>query len=275
MSEVHVPDGSESIQGISLVLPMPLRVGLIITCGIWAWGLNFYYLSSLRIDVPSLIRYASRQGPGLPHYQRIFRLAWTATILQITSMSVFWLTTRGQSEAVLKWDVLPLLGLLLLIVLFILPLQRLSRNGRYRFLSTLKRISIGGIAQAQDGKFGDILLADALTSYARILGDLVAALCMFLTPGKSANGIPDRSCGSEILVPLVVSIPSMIRLRQCLIEYGRARRNSNHLSGWGGQHLANALKYSTAFPVIVLAALQRNHSQMQLRIDEATLGKLW
>ena len=29
-------------------------------------------------------------------------------------------------------------------------------------------------------------------------------------------------------------------------------------TGWGGQHLANALKYSTAFPVIFLTALLRN-----------------
>jgi hypothetical protein len=46
-----------------------------------------------------------------------------------------------------------------------------SRNGRSRTLATLKRISIGGIAEAQDGKFGDVLLADALTSYAKVLGD--------------------------------------------------------------------------------------------------------
>ncbi len=159
-------------------------------------------------------------------------------------------------------------------------MQRLSRAGRYRFLSTLRRVSIGGLAKVQDGKFGDILLADALTSYAKVLGDLYVALCMFLSSGYSSTGKPDRGCGGQFMVPLIISLPSLIRLRQCLIEYFRVRGSygtskDSTSSGWGGQHLANALKYSTAFPVIILSASQRGYNPDKFGMSETSLFRLW
>lgn len=67
-----------------------------------------------------------------------------------------------------------------------------------------------------------------------------------------------------------------------MIEYFRVkdsnRRNGGIGSqGWGGQHLANALKYSTAFPVIILATIQRNQSPNpdERGITEASLFRLW
>ena len=136
-------------------------------------------------------------------------------------------------------------------------------------------MSVGGIADADNGKFGDILLADVLTSYAKVLGDLFVSICMFVTPGVSSTDKPDRSCGGAYMVPLIISIPSMIRLRQCLIEYSRVRKNPSSSSGWGGQHLANALKYSSAFPVIILSALQRGTNPNDFGMSETGLFRLW
>ncbi|KAJ9626564.1 protein-ER retention protein [Taxawa tesnikishii (nom. ined.)] len=45
--------------------------------------------------------------------------------------------------------------------------------------------------------------------------------------------------------------------------------------GWGGQHLANALKYSSAFPVIILSALQRGYDPAKIGMSEAGLFRLW
>ena len=78
------------------------------------------------------------------------------------------------------------------------------------------------------------------------------------------------------MVPIIISIPSIIRLRQCLIEFLRVRKAPKSAStGWGGQHLANALKYSTAFPVIILSALQRGTDPNELGMSEAELFRLW
>lgn len=78
-------------------------------------------------------------------------------------------------------------------------------------------------------------------------------------------------------MPIIISIPSMIRLRQCLIEYKRVRDNPQKTAatGWGGQHLANALKYSSAFPVIILSALQRGYDPNKIGLSETGLFRLW
>ena len=188
---------------------------------------------------------------------------------------LFWLITRGSDSAVIAWEILPQSYLVLLVVVFILPLQRLSRSGRYRFLSILRRVSLGGLAETQDGKFGDILLADVLTSYGKIMGELFVSLCMLFSPGMSSTGKPNRACGGAYLMPFIISIPSFMRLRQCLIEFVRVRRGKQTTGGWGGQHLANALKYASAFPVIILSAMMRGYDPADVGMSEATMYRLW
>jgi hypothetical protein len=229
--------------------------------------------------VPALIRYPGRSSPTLPsHHLSCYRLATLLTIPYCLSLLLFWAVTHGDAKAVLNWEILPNLYLLVLVICFFLPVSFLSGSGRHRFLATIRRISVGGLAEAQDGKFGDILMADALTSYAKVLGDLYVALCMFLTRTGSTSK-PDRGCGGQFMVPIILSIPSLIRLRQCLIEYTRVQRayKKGGLSrdGWGGQHLANALKYATAFPVIILSAIQRGYQDGKYGLSEAGLFRLW
>ena len=231
----------------------------------------------------SLIRYPTYlPTPGVPPpHLRTYRLAILATIPLLLSLSLFWAITHRDPTLVLRWSILPQSYLFLLVVLLVLPIQQISRAGRYRFLSTLRRISIGGIAEPQDGKFGDIILADVLTSYAKVLGDVFVSACMILSRGVSSTAKPDRSCGGTFIVPFVISVPSLIRLRQCLIEYQRVRAGlrqpggSQASTGWGGQHLANAFKYASAFPVVILSALQRGYDPNKMGISETGLFRLW
>lgn len=105
------------------------------------------------------------------------------------------------------------------------------------------------------------------------------ALCMFFQSEGSATKRPDRACGGQYLVPIMIAIPSLIRFRQCVIEYLRVKAHPERHStqGWGGQHLANALKYFSAFPVIILSALQRNLSQNHdsIHLTEVALYRSW
>lgn len=190
---------------------------------------------------------------------------------------LFWAVSRGDPGLVVAYDWIPMAFLLLLGASFFAPLRLLSHAGRTRFLHTLRRISIGGLAESKDGKFGDILLADVLTSYAKILADLLVSVCMFFFDGPegSATARPDRKCGGRgLLVPLAMAVPSAIRLRQCLIEYGRVKRSMSMSDGWGGQHLANAAKYATAFPVIIFSALLPGASEIA-RGDGITTYRAW
>jgi hypothetical protein len=202
-------------------------------------------------DLPSLIRYPPRSSvTEVKHHYATYRLATILTIPLVFSLLVFWTITKGNVTAVLRHEALPQAYLLLFVIVLILPVRAFSRNGRHRFLSTLRRVSLGGIALPNDGKFGDIILADVLTSYAKVMGDIFVSGCMFFSPKHSSTAQPDRGCGGDLIIPLVIAIPSIIRLRQCLIEYWRMKEG-------GVWHLANALKYATAFPVIILSAAQR------------------
>jgi hypothetical protein len=83
------------------------------------------------------------------------------------------------------------------------------------------------------------------------------------------------------MVPFIIAIPYLIRFRQCITEYFRVQKANkrtgsiNPATGWGGVHLANALKYSTAFPVIILSALQRSRDPSTFGVSEATLFRMW
>jgi hypothetical protein len=226
-----------------------------------------------------LIDYPHRASPraDIPHYRSTYRLATILTIPLVFSLFLFWALSHRNPTLVIYYDFLPLSYFWVLLLIFILPLRHFSYSGRRRFLATLRRVSIGGLAQQQDGKFGDILLADVLTSYAKIIADFFVALCMYFQHTGSATARPDRGCGGQYLVPFIMSIPSLIRLRQCMIEYFRVRANPSVGTGWGGQHLANAAKYASAFPVIILSALQRHlsHNHDSIGVSEMTLYRLW
>ena len=275
------PAAASELDSFSLTFPLPYRVAFIVILGmpslrnprahaiadiilaaVWGWGLNLHFLHVRRIDVPSLIRYPGRTSSNqLTHHHSTYRLATLLSATSTASILLFWALAGRDPQKVIDYDWIPMTNLLVLALLFAVPLRRLSvsHTGRNRLLATLRRVSIGGLAEPKDGKFGDILLADVLTSYAKILGDLFVCLCMFLTRNGSATARPDRGCGGDVLVPLIMAIPSTIRLRQCLIEYVRVRNAPRReAAGWGGQHLANAAKYSTAFPVIILTAVLRN-----------------
>jgi hypothetical protein len=235
----------------------------VLATGIWGWGLNLHYLHDVKVDVPSLIRYPPRQSSSHPpHHLSTYRLAAALSTIFGFSMVVFWVFSRRDPELVIFYDWMPMTLLVIIAVLFAIPLRSwsLSHAGRWHFLLALRRVSIGGL-DGNGAKFGDILLADVLTSYSKVLGDLFVCICMFFTADGSATDRPDRSCGGTVVVPLIMALPFAIRFRQCLIEYMRVKSAPGALkesAGWGGAHLANAAKYASAFPVIILSALQRS-----------------
>lgn len=64
---------------------------------------------------------------------------------------------------------------------------------------------------------------------------------------------------------------SRIRFRQCAIEAMRARDHGKT----GFQHMANALKYATAFPVLVVSSIKRESHPDRMWTSETGLSRLW
>lgn len=169
-------------------------------------------------------------------------------------MVAFWNLTGGQAELVIAYDWIPNLLALAMIAVLFLPRFGFGRSifgssnshGLTRFFSGFRRVAVGGIAKPKPEKFGDVLLGDALTSYAKPISEIFVAGCMFLK-GLHTTNRPDRLCGHEIIVPLAIAWPFMVRLRQCFKE----------------EQWANAAKYATAFPVIALSSIARTNPGLQ------------
>lgn len=228
----------------SIWFPLPYRLSFLYILGIWAWGLNLHLLYKIRINGNAVVSYL-RHSPETAPYPAVYRLAAMFSGIYAFSIMLYWHFTSYDVESTKKWEILPILLNVALIALTFSPFNTMHKHGRYRLLRNLRRIMFGGIDKEE--RFADVLLADALTSYAKVLGDTWIAGCMFLTNRTSMTKV-NRSCGS-VMPPLIIALPFMIRLRQCVIEYFRTPNRYPHEKRG---HLNNALKYASAFPLIAL-----------------------
>ncbi|KAJ1863053.1 protein-ER retention protein [Coemansia sp. RSA 2703] len=118
----------------------------------------------------------------------------------------------------------------------------------------------------------DIIMADILTSCARMFADLLLVLCRFTTlfrlSRRSAlvslndGGVAEfverhrsnNMCtDAGVFGAVLVAMPYMFRLRQCINDYLRAEADSSDRK----RHFANAIKYASSIPVICLSSTQR------------------
>ncbi|CAK3843424.1 related to ERD1, required for retention of luminal ER s [Lecanosticta acicola] len=246
---------AEGPDPFSRVLPLPFRLELEIVLGFWLWALNLHGFYLLNIDIFTLIRYPTRPAEDEPPlHVSTYRLAGLLTGLWMGAMVLFWHFTGGQADLVIAYDWIPNLLFLAFLAIFLVPRFGFAKaifgstnaSGVTRLFHGLRRVALGGIAGPRPEKFGDVLLADALTSYAKPISEVFVAFCMFFK-GVHTTDRPDRLCGHELIVPLALAWPFVIRLRQCLKE---------------GQW-ANAAKYATAFPVLALSSLARTNEGLQ------------
>lgn len=98
--------------------------------------------------------------------------------------------------------------------------------------------------------FPDFFLADIFTSMSKVFSDLERSVCRMVhrQVATIAWFEADSVCGSHaVAIPIVLVLPYLFRLFQCLRQYKDTKEKTT---------LLNALKYSTAVPVIFLSALK-------------------
>lgn len=196
-------------------------------------------------------------------YSSIYYSALSIGLLTSIGLITFRFLTNGNDpKQVSNLSSLSLIWLIFVIILSIssnghlvsscLPFQAKFKSQRRQFRQSLSRIIFGGLNDPPS--FADILLADVLTSYARVLGDLWLSICLSTV---AKHGLATQSqevgCYKNVMVPLITSLPYAFRLRQCLAEYYSRSSSSNPR-----RSLLNALKYATAFPMIALSVFMVN-----------------
>lgn len=258
-----------------IYLPIPYRILFLLNFGLFLWIVNLKICIDHNIDPLIVLKIPKSDNNNnnnqhiqnnnneiinssnhiLLNYSKIeFK---KITILNIINYLIFLILINFFKFSIylslinlLKF--LPIIGIFSFFSILLTPLN--SNQFKKRFLETIKRTLRGNIDI--NLRNNDILLADTLTSYNKILIDLIIyitslILNLNILPKFNNYDIDSENNNYDLIkfdkkysnfynIDLLIGLlPSLIRLNQCLIEYNSSRRRNK-------QHLLNAIKYSTA-----------------------------
>ncbi|KNE71087.1 hypothetical protein AMAG_15337 [Allomyces macrogynus ATCC 38327] len=289
----------------------PSHVLALIILGLVLWALNLALLPRSGVPVGRILRLASPPGPastdeldvelkppkqvGEPEVS-VSHAAADAAAARSTMWGTLavacWLGAVVAAAHAFEYvDTYPAVLYAIVMGIVVCPLNVAGKRERYTFVRALGRLF--SLNLALPVSLADVILADILTSFARVFGDWYTSL---------GPNMP----WPDLVVPFLVSVPYLVRFKQCLAELLREhykpaavidepttddhasdsdtdaadetapplpqyRRNSHPKppvraaylplppTPWH-RHLANMAKYASALPVIYLAAL-RHHAQ--------------
>ncbi|KAJ1995078.1 protein-ER retention protein [Coemansia spiralis] len=258
-----------------MYFPLTFQVLFLALLAALGWTTNLLLLARAGINVRPILQlaelptavYSDDSSASDSMHQKVFRLVRAVGCV----VAVGWLvcvllpTPKAQICATI-------LTYLAICCILVMPHKALCRSVRRQFVGSLVRIINPSLA---DPVFlSDVVMADILTSCARMFADLYLVLCQFSivfrpwafnnidtgdsgisTLATAVRAERERSlCGDAgIIGVLLVAAPYAFRLRQCINEYLNAAPGSSEAK----RHLANAVKYASSFPVICLSAAQK------------------
>ncbi|KAL7417724.1 EXS family-domain-containing protein [Mrakia frigida] len=273
-----------TVPSFSTSFPLPYRVLFLVFFGSFLWALNLHILNSLGIDTSWILGIRRRDAYASPlvlssddgdndgeeHelgllgegeggsawakgrdvYQAVYGLVGAFGGWSLMGWLVFrWLSGGEEEEEMDKWRGLPFLTALGVVVGVGMPYGGLWKKERRGFVESIKRCLTSPVGQPI--LFCDVITADILTSFAKVIGDLWVSSCLVFGGHISASQLEGAGSGMGYwVVPLMTAIPYFVRLRQCIVEYITSDYQNS-------RPLFNALKYASAFPVIILSAVQK------------------
>ncbi|XP_042055519.1 SPX and EXS domain-containing protein 1-like isoform X1 [Salvia splendens] len=213
---------------------------LLVTMMVWLWGINLWVFAQSNIGY---VKIFDLDQSHLTH-REIWKCATWMTIVVPTSMTAYlYLYSHGEVSLAASQPVL-LYAAVLMTLIF--PFDIFYLSSRFFFLRTVWRI----VFPLQAISFPDFFLADIFTSMAKVFSDLERSVCRMVhrQVATIAWFEADSVCGSHSVgIPIALVLPYIFRFFQCLRQYKDTKEKTA---------LLNALKYSTAVPVIFLSALK-------------------
>ncbi|XP_015074316.1 SPX and EXS domain-containing protein 5-like [Solanum pennellii] len=213
---------------------------LLMTMMVWFWGINLWVFAQANVNYSKIFDLDQNH---LSH-REIWKCATWMTMIVPTSMTAYlYLYSHGEVSLAASQPVL-LYAAFAMALIF--PFDIFYLSSRYFFLRTVWRI----VFPFQAISFADFFLADIFTSMSKVFSDLERSVCRMVhrQVATIAWFEADSVCGSHaVAIPIVLVLPYLFRLFQCLRQYKDTKEKTT---------LLNALKYSTAVPVIFLSALK-------------------
>ncbi|WPK24782.1 hypothetical protein PUMCH_002073 [Australozyma saopauloensis] len=250
------------------VLPLPFRVALLFQLGVHLWYAMVWVCYRV-YDVNCLalldLSYSSHnyaldgQNTGLVYGELAtiipaelkenlsLLLGIKATGSKLFSALAFSLVCYWLCKAVISPDFFlfaPIVNLLFLFITvysFYVVFRPGKTIGQQRVHSSIKRILIGNINSATM-RTNDIFFSDTLTSYAKVLNDLMCFIWItFVTSDSLYNTRVEA---------LVLAFPQLVRMKQCYYEYKVCNQR---------QQLFNFFKYAALLgPILVNMLIKLN-----------------
>ncbi|XP_078162795.1 EXS (ERD1/XPR1/SYG1) family protein isoform X3 [Carex rostrata] len=213
---------------------------LLITLTVWLWGVNLWVFSQSSVNYARVFDLAQTH---LSH-REIWKCATWMTIVVPTSMTAYlYLYSHGEVSLAASQ---PVILYAVILMLLISPFDIFYLSSRYFLLRTFWRI----VLPLQAITFADFFLADIMTSMSKVFSDLERSTCRMVNRQVATIAWfeADSICGSHsVAIPMALVFPYLCRFFQCLRQYKDTKEKTC---------LFNALKYSTAIPVIFLSALK-------------------
>ncbi|KAH9265375.1 hypothetical protein BASA84_001644 [Batrachochytrium salamandrivorans] len=232
----------------------------------------------------------------LRHHRTIralYALSFAFTTLNVVTLWLFstFSAKWGEENA----EFIPLITYIIVLFVTVNPWNIAYYKERSKFLRSIWRSAFGGVFSVVP--FSDVILSDILTSFSRVVGDMQLVFCDLVLvsnvadPKPSADNISqlpadqikmmaqtsglggsgghiDQSSLSDsmslltdIVAPMLIALPFLFRLRQCISEY-MLTKDLQHKR----RHMANAIKYLTSMPVI-FSAFQINRLRVLSHSD--------
>ncbi|KAM0751604.1 EXS-domain-containing protein [Meredithblackwellia eburnea MCA 4105] len=271
LSQMDIDVQGTAAYDFSSTFPLPFRVQFLTFATIAGFATNLHLLAFLGIDTSLVLdvrledyrpsqRSNLQQTSSLPapyvHPSRLYPPIYSLAFLGLAWTTFGWLVfskiTGGIPEEMVRWRAIPALSAIVCFVAAVVPFNILFRKERMMLLRCLKRIINFNFFRLVP--FCDIILADILTSSAKVLGDVWVSGCLLFTVtkkfGLGEDDAATSGCARVLMVPIMTSLPYLFRLRQCLSEICMNSTPTPRRSMW------NALKYTSALPVIFFSAMQ-------------------
>jgi hypothetical protein len=244
----------------------------------WLWVGNMLFCSRCGINVQSMLKLASptvSESGEVTESLSMLQDALHITAAFTTALAVV-LCLRTWGDTLVSGTARPFYQALLhpfgahavLLGLLFCPAKVVYPDARWCVCRILVRTITAPTRQVA---FVDIIFADCLTSMARGLSALEVLYCLSHTPqAEPTYGqhvmVLHPHC-SSMLLAVMMAAPYWWRLQQCLRRWGDTQD--------AFPHLANALKYCTAFPLIIVDRLGTMLvGEMQL-MTQSEQQKLW
>jgi len=188
------------------------------------------------------------------------------------TLTTLWILVFGMYVVDYKWRVLPaiwaergfnkrssvhfLLYPVILLTLTLVGMIWPSRICRSRYkASVLRAVARTASAPMHSVDFADNMVGDILTSLAKPLQDLPAAICYLASPHPQPEELVERfaskgdTCSADthhILLPIIGGLPYVFRAMQCLRRYRDTRETRN---------LWNFGKYIASLSVVIVSSV--------------------